>query len=254
VTVSFLGVLWTCFFFSAIAWKSKEAFILCLFSAYAAHQVFKFVAGIEVTRQLCEARRNGSLELLLVTPLEEQKIIEGQEQALKMQFTGVQRLLLVINLCFCAGVLLVPERLYIASREQGIFLELFLGGILMLLLDFKALSTVGMLMALRYQRHNRAALVTLGRIMGIPWAAIFLIVFLGAGGALNGTEPGAVFAIWFAVGIATDLFIGTAARSMLSRGVRECLQMKSSNLSERLKVEPPLRYDYQKCSTAESSV
>ena len=108
----------------------------------------------------------------------------------------------------------------------------------MLLLDFKALSTVGMLMALRYQRHNRAALVTLVRIMGIPWAAIFLIVFMGVGGALNGTDPDTVFTIWFAVGIATDLFIGTSARSMLSRGVRECLQMKSPHLSERLSFVP----------------
>jgi hypothetical protein len=254
VIVSFLGVLWTCFFVSAIAWKSKEAFVLCLFSAYAAHQVFKLVTGIEVTRQLGEARRNGSLELLLITPLEERKIIEGQEQALKTQFTGVKRLILAMNLCLCGGALLVPDKLSIGGREVGVFLELFLGGILMLLLDFKALSTVGMLMALRYQRHNRAALVTLARIMGIPWAAIFLIVFMGVGGALNGTEPGAVFAIWFAVGIATDLFIGTAARSMLSRGVRECLQMNSWRLSERSSFAPAPTIRLSESSTVESSV
>jgi len=251
IIVSFLSVLWACFFISAIVWKSRDAFAFCLFTAYAVHQVFKLITGLEVTRQLGEAHRNGSLELLLISPLGETNIIKGQEQALKIQFTPVQTLILIINICLCLGVILLPGTLSLRS-EQGTFIELFLGGVLMLLLDFRAISSVGMLMALRYRRHNRAALATFARVMGIPWSAVFLIVFIGKGGALNGTEPGAVFAVWFTVGIVTDVLVGAGARAMLSRGLRECLEVKSLMFAEGLKFPPPI--EYQKSGTVESSI
>jgi hypothetical protein len=251
IIFSFLSFLWACFFVSAIVWKTRDGFVLSLLTAYAIHQVFKLMTGLDVTRQLGEARRNGMLELLLVTPLEEKKIIYGQEQALQMQFKGLRRLLLVINFCLCAGVILTPNTLS-TGNEQGVFLELFLGGILMLLLDFKALSSVGILMALRYHRHSRAALATFARVMGLPWATVFLIFFMAKGGALNGTDPGAVFALWFGVGIIADLLIGAGARATLTRGVRQCLESKQSTVLEKLRF--PAQVDYNKSSPVGSSI
>ncbi len=241
VMVSVLSVAWGCFFVTTIARRNHQPFILCLLSAYAVHQVFKLMAVLEVTRHLGQARRNGCLELLLVTPLDEAKILDGQEQALNLQFRGVRRLVLAINLCLITGAILIPNALCMAGpRDTGIFLELFLGGILMLLLDFKAIASVGMLMALRYPKQNRAVLAAWFRVMGIPWAAVVLIVFMGIGGALNGMEPAPVFAVWFALGIVTDLLVGGSARAMLSRGIRACQEMKASPFNKRVSLAPPL--------------
>ena len=69
-----------------------------------------------------------------------------------------------------------------SGTEAAIFLELFLGGLVMLGLDLKAIETVGFRSALHAKRHSRAILATLGPVMGVPWAAAFLLVFLMMGG------------------------------------------------------------------------
>jgi hypothetical protein len=244
ILILFLTLLWGCFFISSIGWKSRDAFMLCLCTTYAMHQVSKLMFGIEATRQLSEARRNGNLELLLVSPLEERKIIEEQEQALKVHFSGVQRYIILINLLMCAGALIFPEELSMSHEDQGMFLELFLGGILMLLLDFRALGAVGMLMALRIPRQNRAILASFARVLCIPWAAIFLLVFLGIGGGLNGMRPGVVFAIWFGIGVVTDLAAGSAARALLARGMRECQETKLPILANPRAPAPAMGLAY----------
>ena len=86
--------------------------------------------------------------------------------------------LVFVNLCICFAVLTRPRLLAMDPTDQAIFIELFLGGILMLLVDFNALQTVGMWMAIRAQRQQRAVLGTLGRVMLVPWAGILLVVFL----------------------------------------------------------------------------
>src|SRR5439155_8723170 len=43
MAIGFLTVLWSCFFFAAVhGWRSREAFILCLLTAYVQHQVLKY--------------------------------------------------------------------------------------------------------------------------------------------------------------------------------------------------------------------
>ena len=87
-----------------------------------------------------------------------------------------------------------------------------------LTLTIFALSWVGMWMGLRSSRHQRATLATLGRVMGLPWLAIFLLAFLGAG---RGFSPGFIFPFWFMLGIVTDLFVGISARAKLRRDFRQ---------------------------------
>jgi ABC-type multidrug transport system permease subunit len=226
IITAILGTLWACFFVDALTGKKHPPFFISLITAYALHQAFKLLVGLEATRQLSESRRNGGLELLLISPLEERKIIEGQVEALKEHFKGVRRALFVINCCLC-GLILLVNPLSMNTEDQAAFLELFLGGILMLVLDFRALGEVGMLMALRCSRHHRATLATYFRIMGIPWMAIFVVILLGISRALNGIDPLPVFTIWFALGAATDLSVSAHARNMLSRGIRTCLEMKT---------------------------
>jgi len=223
VLLATLVLVWLCFLTVSVARDSgKEAFVVCLFAAYALHQVGKYLAAVEATRQLSEDRRSGALELLLMTPLAEAQILGGQKKALRRRSHSLQMVLLLVNLCMCLAALTFPRHLEMGTTDQALFLELFLGGILALFADFKALQTVGMWMALRARRHHRAVLGTLGRVMLVPWVGIFLWVFLMVTDAFRPSEDelGVVFAVWFMAGILTDLVVNAKARAGLGRGLR----------------------------------
>jgi hypothetical protein len=223
VLLATLVLVWLCFLAVSVARDSgKDAFVVCLFAAYALHQVGKYLAAVEATRQLSEDRRSGALELLLVTPLTEAQILGGQKKALKRRSDGLRKGLLLVNLCMCLPVLAFPSQVEMDSTDQALFVELFLGGILALFVDFKALQMVGMWMALRARKHHRAVLGTLGRVMLVPWVGIFLWVFLMVTDAFRPSEGelGVVFVVWFMAGILTDLVVSAKARAGLGRGLR----------------------------------
>jgi len=218
-----LLVLWLCFLSTAMVLDDgKSAFVLCLFTAYAVHQIGKYLVALEATRQLSEDRRSGALELLLVTPLPEGQILFDQKQALIERSRGLQRVLLLVNAGMCLAVLARPKQLSMSSTDQAIFLEIFLGGTLVLFLDFKTLQTVGTWMALRARRHHRAVLGTLGRVMLVPWAGVFMLVFLVMTRTFQPSEIklSVTFGLWFMAGILTDLVSNARARAGLKRGLR----------------------------------
>lgn len=235
VILSFLSLLWLCFLTAAISGvRTREAFVLTLLTSFAMHMAFKWSLAVETTRELNTACGSSALELLLVSPLSENQIIEGHTQALQLSFAGVRCFLVAMNVCLSLAIMLYAETLSLHGDDLFIFFIMFCGGILMLFLDFKAFDQVGILMALRCKRHNRAILATLGRVMGIPWAVIFLIWFLGINGALSGIEPVPLFLFWFGVGITYDLIITFNARSSLRQGFRYWL------LDRKAVVEPLL--------------
>jgi hypothetical protein len=231
--------IYFCFFITSLLRSNIPAFIACLFTSYGLHQLFKSMVAAEATRQLNADRQSGALELLLVTPLTERQIIQGQKAALTQRFMGLGAVLCAVNLCLCAAVWLFPQRLQIGREDRAIFLELFLGGMLMLFLDYKILGTVGIWMALRAKRHNRAILATIGRVMFIPWVAVFLLIFLAeAGRFIRGPGSAAItFAVWFGIGIITDLVMVGLASDNLRLGFRYCMDEMRPNF---IYSAPPL--------------
>ncbi len=202
--------------------NGKDAFIACLFSAYAVHQVGKYLAAVEATRQLSEDKQSGVLELLLVTPLQESQIESGYAGALWLRLRPLMMVLLCVNLGMCLAVWLYPRHLSMSAKDQTVFTELFLGGALVLLSDFWAIRKVGMPVALRAKRHQRAVLGTCLRVMTVSWAAIFLFIFLMInfkGGVSEETIFG-IFALWFILGLVTSLLVGAQASVSLPYGLR----------------------------------
>lgn len=219
--------IWLCFLIASVdGMNHRDAFVVTLFAAFAQHVVFKCLAAIEATRQLSEDRRSGALELLLVSPLKETDILAGQWQALTRYFRRWVALLVVVNLAMSATIIVFADRLMVHGTDFVIFQELFLGGILALALDFKALGKVGMWMALRANRHYRAVLGTCGRVLVPSWAGLFLLVFylnsLRFRGGI-GTAVEMLFAGWFIFGLAVDFVMIFIARASLQRGFRAYL-------------------------------
>src|SRR5262249_36048646 len=162
-----------------------------------------------------------ALELLLVTPLKESEIKAGHRSALTNRLGPLKALLVLMNLAMFLAVLVFSRHLDMDRGDQAIFAELFLGGIVCLFADFRAFTLVGMWMALQSKRHPRAVLGTLLRVMGVPWVAVFLLVFLTMNS--RGVSRGAVgfiFAFWFAIGLVSSLAAGSSASANLKVGLR----------------------------------
>jgi ABC-type transport system involved in multi-copper enzyme maturation permease subunit len=230
--------VWAAFLVVSIAQKSRthEAFVVCLFTTYGLHQVGKYFAALETSRQLSEDRLSGALELLLVTPLKESEIRAGHLSALRKRLGPLKALLALMNLAMFLTVLVFSRHLDMDRHDQTIFAELFLGGIVCLFADFRAFTLVGMWMALRSKRHPRAVLGTLLRVMGVPWAAVFLLVFLMMNSrGISQTAVGFIFAFWFAIGLVSSLAAAGSASANLRVGLR---RLVSEGRAERFEEFP----------------
>ena len=175
---------------------------------------------MEASRRLSDDRRSGALELLLVTPLATEQILAGQRRALWGTFRGPMAMALATNVALF-WVVVLPNQLRMPAKAAVTFCEIFFGGAAMMLVDFYALSWVGMWMALQTTKHHRAILATLARVMLAPLLAVVFFVFLCLGG--RGPSEGEVMlmvAFWFGVGAVIEFAFTMRAKEGLRGALR----------------------------------
>jgi ABC-type transport system involved in cytochrome c biogenesis permease component len=218
-----LLAIWCCFlaaWFSSNTNTKRMGFGVSMLMAFGLHQIFKCLVAIEASRRFSDDRRSGALELLLVTPLTHKQIISGQRRALKECFRGPMTLMLLINVLMLVALVINP--LDMTGREQALFLSMYLGGAVALVLDVRALSQVGMWMALRRRRHHRAIFETLVRIMAPPWIAMLLGFFMAVGSrSMNTGELEVAWLFWFCFGFILDLVYIAGGNRCLETALRE---------------------------------
>ena len=192
-----------------------KPFIVCMFAGYALHQVVKWVGALESTRQILTDRQSGAWELLLVTPLDEARILEGQRRAFRGKFRGLVGVASLVNISLAVMVLGFPRELQIHGKDRFIFLELFIGGVIALWLDFWTIEQLGVWAALRARKHHRAVLATSGLVMIGPWAGLLLMIFImNARNVSQGAIP-VIFGSWFLFGFGCDAVLLKLARRNL---------------------------------------
>jgi hypothetical protein len=196
----------------------ETAFIMAIFVAYGMHLIVKVLIAAEASRRMNEDRRSGAWELLLVTPLKIKDVLIGQKRALRNHFGGVMNALWLTNVAMAWIVLTFGKLLDMDASTQGLFCEMFFGGMIALFADFYGLSWVGMWRGLTARQHHRAVLATLGHIMSALPLIIFFLIF---------TEPNVhdqemTFIIGFVlfVGILVSLVSGVIAKTRLMKGFR----------------------------------
>jgi hypothetical protein len=222
--------IWFCFLagcFSRISATQRLSFHVVMLMAYGLHLTMKCLIAAEATRRLCEDRRSGALEMLLVTRLRPKEILAGQLRALTGFFRGPILLLLTTNLSLLLMVL-GPDPLRIES-ETAIFCLLYFGGSVLAIADFYALSWVGMWMGLRAKRHRRAVVGTMVLVMFLPWLGILCLVFLNANGVrFSKGDVELLMSLWFVTACAYDVILARHARSNLSQRFRRAAVQASA--------------------------
>ncbi|MDB6124047.1 MAG: type transporter [Pedosphaera sp.] len=202
--------------------SNEILFVICLITTFAMHIIVKIMISVEATRRMSQDRQSGALELLLVTPLPVKSILTGQKDALIAHFRGPLLILASLNLVLVATVFIFPKPLHMRGRDSAIFCEMFIGGLFMLLIDFRALIWVGMWRGLNATKHHRAVMGALGQIMGLPWLCIFFLIFLARG--ISGPASAAfLIGLWFTVGLAVAGATAQAARRNLEERFRSAV-------------------------------
>lgn len=197
-----------------------EGFSAAFFTALAIHVVAKLRLAVEATRQINTDHRNGAIELLLVTSLPEESILNGYRNALRRLSRRPLFLLIGLNLVLESSVLLFPSALHMDLDDRIMFSTLFLGGAALAAADFSALRWRAFLTGLKASSHTRAVLLTFSSVMVWPWLAFGIIV-----GWLSGPGSGQktiimVFLAWALTSLAYDLFLIRRCRAQLKGGVR----------------------------------
>ncbi|HUL51340.1 MAG TPA: ABC transporter permease subunit [Candidatus Nitrosotalea sp.] len=221
------GILWLGFFIGSLipsaGARPQEFFAISIYVGFAVHQLFKLVVAIEASRQMCEDRRNGAIELMLVSPLPHQMIVTAQWKALRRNLWKPMMIALLINVLFIVSFIF-PNPLHLNKQDRMTFLVVFVTGIILLILDFHALAWVGMWAGARGARHHRAVLAALGRIMLPPWIGILCFILIGvAGRGISDSTGRALIVLWLLFGVGVSFILGVTAKGQLLRDFRRLI-------------------------------
>jgi ABC-type transport system involved in multi-copper enzyme maturation permease subunit len=218
-----LCTVWIGFFIGAVAGRrsaADRALITCMFMAFGMHTIVKGMMAVQASRRLCEDRRSGALELLLVTPLPIESILDGHWRALRRQFRPLLWMLTLMNLLLVIAMAVFSARQHMPEEIARTFTTMFVGGIGLLLSDCRAIGWVGMRLGVRGLRHHRAVLGTLARVVLPPWVLIFLFIFMSIGGRAGPDAILAFFCVWTVI----SLGIGQAQAQKAKEILTDCLR------------------------------
>jgi len=182
--------------------------------------------GSEAGRQLAEDRAQGTLELLLSTPLKVRDLLEGQLLALLRQFLGPLMVVLAADLFFMGSIslrLMGPE---VSMADEGTPWICWWGAaIIMLIADLMALFWVGQWQALTSRNPVRATIRTQLLILALPVAAWAMSMMAAVMLSANTPSPGpgwkTALGLWLGFGLAADAVFGLYAREKLLTEFRQ---------------------------------
>ena len=216
-----ITLAWLGFYLGAFSGRPRireECFMTCILITFGLHLIVKGMVAMQASRRLCEERRSGALELLLITPLEPWTILDGLWAALRKQFGGLLLLLMTMNVLLvwvlASGSLRMPQDVV------ATFALILLGGAVLLLVDFIALGWVGMRVALNGRRHHRTVMSTLGRVMLLPWGGVFIFITLGFAGGIDGDAIAGLFILWASLSAVLSGLLAVRARRALNGEMR----------------------------------
>jgi hypothetical protein len=205
------------------------------------HVFLKLIVALMACRRFSIDRRDGALELLLVTPFPTEKIVQGQVRYLMRQLRLPVVAVLILNIVMWTHLQILPPIISLISFAP----QLLLGGSVTLLLDVFALGWMGMWRGLAAENFSKAVAGTLMRVMILPWLWLFFLVFMSI---LGGVDPDSFegrYWAYFAFSTLCSLIALGAARRKLKtefrRSVAEGLTLRPlRKLPASRKLPPPL--------------
>lgn len=177
-----------------------------IFGTLGAHWLYKFLVTAETCRQLNHDKRSGALEILLTTPIEAQKVVRAQIVTTRRRW-----LLAGISLGLMNTIWMMEDGFI--QDDIGVLLPISVG---LIAFDSYALAWCAVLNSIRGDRYGPTVFRTFLQVMGVPFAAVMIVILLAMGVSAREETMAVIFTLW---GIATaifDCFLVSQARSRLA--------------------------------------
>lgn len=190
-------------------------FSMSISAGLIAHVVLKFWIASEAAYGMTAQRREGTLELLLTTPLTVRDVVRAQFLAIWRQFGWPLGIVAAMTMG-CA----VLYALDAEAEGAALVLATALGATLALAADTGTLVYLGTWLGMASQKPHRAAGTTAFRVLGLPW---LLLLFLGPTMLRAGLPdaPESLLVLWVFVGFGSDLLWWQYARRQLFERFRD---------------------------------
>lgn len=185
---------------------------------YGLHLIVKCLVAAEASRLLNEDRHDGTLELLLISPLSVENIINAQLRGIWHSFRKWAGVLTLMNLAVI--LFTVQADVFQNNVELATWVMLAMaGGAVLLYVDGCAIINVGMWMAMTKKTYARAFLATVRRVLLPPWllGAFFFVLVMGGGGL--GAVSGMMI-IWFIISFVLNICLALPTLQKLRRQFR----------------------------------
>jgi hypothetical protein len=151
--------LWIGFSFAADPLGGTSAQI-SFFALIGVHALFKIRVGVDASHEFAASRLNGTLELLLSTPLQTREVAAGMLSAYRGRFIGPLLALMLVDA-------LLAAKLHFMNNTPGALIASACAA--MLLVDCYCLCWVGLWRGLVARDPVRAIVATLWRVLVLPW-------------------------------------------------------------------------------------
>lgn len=212
---------------SVVSSHWQAGFVSAFFTAFAIHLLAKLRFAVEATRQISSDRHSGALELLLVSTLPPNSILEGHHRVLAMQAMKPVALLVGLNALLEIFVLLFADTLHMDRESTVMFTTFFLGGMVLAAADFATMRWLALWHGLRAPTHVKAALRSYSALMLLPWAGLGLLIAI-----LSNTQPrvtgmAVLLSFWMFACLLYDAFLVRSASVRLQPGLRHLVSETS---------------------------
>lgn len=182
--------------------------------AFLVNGLFKLTIAGETIRRFHDDRAQGTLELLLTTPLTVRDLVVGHLRGLLWRYRGPLGVLLVAEAAhFALGLTFVDTR-----EERLAWLFALLTGLVVAVADVFTLGWLGAALGLTFRRYSRAASTAHLLVLALPWGvftAVVLTLRFLADSSPGGWEGAGAILLWGGICLATDWVLWKAAQNVL---------------------------------------
>jgi ABC-type transport system involved in cytochrome c biogenesis permease component len=188
----------------------------------------KWAAASQAVRPMIDQRREGSMELLLATPLPVERILRGARAALNRAFLPSLLWSLAVYIVFMIGTLSQDTRPR-NSEESSIYFLCYAAGILFLFIDYHAIVSLAMWHGVSSKKPVNAAGTAVFGILILPWFLWYgsiIFYFFGLRRTGSAPSPHWVLAWWFFLGLASSFLLGATSHVNLRNRFRECAMQR----------------------------
>jgi len=203
----------------ALASGDPRLLILSLGCLFTAHLTIKALQAVAAVFSLREERQRGDLMFQLAATTSVEMVVDRHVVAMRREFRWPALSAAITNLATAALVLSAGGSV-VGSSGQGIILALLVVAAVQVVTDARAIAWSGMRSGMTSEFAWKALRRTLGGIILIPWAGLWLLSTVNWGNFITSNEIVAYALCWLALGTGVSYILGSVARHRLIEELR----------------------------------